>query len=68
VESARELEGAVHELLARETAAGGIRADVDPGAVLVAMHGIGATQDRPRWRQEADGVVTALLAGLRPAA
>jgi len=65
MDGAGDLEAAVHELLARETAAGGIRADVDPGAVLVAMHGIGATQDRPRWRQEADGLVTALLAGLR---
>ncbi|MCG2798411.1 MAG: TetR/AcrR family transcriptional regulator [Cellulomonas sp.] len=65
MEGAGDLEAAVLGLLARETAAGGIRADVDPGAVLVAMHGIGATQDRPRWRQEADGVVTALLAGLR---
>jgi AcrR family transcriptional regulator len=61
---ARDLERAVVEVIAAGVAEGVIRADVDPGAVMMALHGIGAAQDRPHWRREADDLVTTLLDGL----
>jgi hypothetical protein len=42
-----------------------VRDDVDAGAVMMALHGIGAAHDRPHWRAEADDVITLVLDGLR---
>jgi AcrR family transcriptional regulator len=64
-EGGRELEDAVRELVDAEVAAGAIRDDVEPGAVLIAMHGIASTLDRPSWRSEADSVIALLSEGLR---
>lgn len=64
-EGSRELEEAVADLVAAAVAEGSIRDDVSAGAVLVALHGIGAAHDRPDWRAEADGVITLVLDGLR---
>ncbi|KAA1029837.1 TetR/AcrR family transcriptional regulator [Pseudonocardia sp. EV170527-09] len=63
--SGRELEIAVAELVAAGVAEGSLRDDVDAGAVMMALHGIGAAHARPGWRVEADGVVTLVLDGLR---
>ncbi|ATY13322.1 TetR/AcrR family transcriptional regulator [Amycolatopsis sp. AA4] len=59
------LEEAVADLVAAAVRDGAVRDDVDAGAVMMALHGIGAAHDRPRWRAEADDVVTLLLDGLR---
>ncbi len=59
------LERAVTELVAAAVRDGAVRDDVDAGAVMMALHGIGAAHDRPDWRTEADGVITLLLDGLR---
>jgi AcrR family transcriptional regulator len=64
-EGSRALEQAVTELVAAGIAEGAIRDDVDAGAVMMALHGIGAAHDRPNWRPEADGVATLLIDGLR---
>jgi AcrR family transcriptional regulator len=64
-EGGQALEQAVTELVADAVREGTMRADVDAGAVMMALHGIGAAHDRPGWRAEADGVVTLILAGLR---
>jgi Transcriptional regulator SbtR-like, C-terminal domain len=45
--------------------AGAVRDDVGAGAVMMAVHGIGAAHDRPERRAEADGVITLVLDGLR---
>ncbi|GAA1070858.1 TetR/AcrR family transcriptional regulator [Pseudonocardia alni] len=63
--SGHELEDAVAELVAAGVADGSLRDDVDAGAVLMALHGIGAAHARPGWRAEADGVVTLVVDGLR---
>ncbi|WP_448060824.1 TetR/AcrR family transcriptional regulator [Cellulomonas hominis] len=60
------LEQAVAELVAAAVADGAIRDDVPAGAVMMALHGIGAAHDRPDWRAEADDVITLVLDGLRP--
>jgi len=64
-EGSRALEEAVTALVAAAVRDGAVRDDVDAGAVMMALHGIGAAHDRPGWRTEADGVVTLLLDGLR---
>lgn len=62
----RALEDAVADLVAGAVRDGTVRADVEAGAVMMALHGIGAAYDhRPDWRAEADGVITLLLDGLR---
>ncbi|HEX6342712.1 TetR/AcrR family transcriptional regulator [Umezawaea sp.] len=65
-EGSRALERAVTDIVAAAVESGGIRDDVDAGAVMVALHGISASHDRPGWRTEADGVITLVLSGLRP--
>jgi AcrR family transcriptional regulator len=60
----RELELAVGELAADGVKAGVIRNDVPAGAVMMALHGIGAAHERPEWRAEADGVITLVIDGL----
>ena len=65
-EGGQALEEAVGELVADAVRDGTVRADVDAGAVMMALHGIGAAHDhRDAWRAEADGVITLLLDGLR---
>jgi AcrR family transcriptional regulator len=64
-EGSRALEEAVTGLVAAGVADGAIRDDVGAGAVMMALHGIGAAHDRPGWRAEADGLITLVLAGLR---
>ncbi|MCP2248112.1 TetR/AcrR family transcriptional regulator [Lentzea aerocolonigenes] len=64
-EGSRALEQAVTDLVATAVRDGTVRDDVDAGAVMMALHGIGAAHDRPAWRAEADGVITLVLAGLR---
>ncbi len=65
VRGGQDLEQAVGELVAAAVADGAIRDDVPAGAVMMALHGIGAAQDRPDWRAEADDVITLVLDGLR---
>ncbi|MBB5078211.1 TetR/AcrR family transcriptional regulator [Nonomuraea endophytica] len=64
-EGSRALERAVTDLLAAAVRDGAVRDDVNAGAVMMALHGIGAAHDRPDWRAEADDVITLLLDGLR---
>lgn len=61
----QDLEQAVAGLVAGAVAAGAIRDDVPAGALMMALHGIGAAHDRPHWRTEADDVITLVLDGLR---
>ncbi|MFD4639976.1 TetR/AcrR family transcriptional regulator [Lentzea sp. NPDC058436] len=58
------LEQAVTDLVAAAVRDGAVRADVGVGAVMMALHGIGAAHGRPDWRAEADGVITLVLDGL----
>jgi AcrR family transcriptional regulator len=64
-EGSQALEQAVTDLVAAAVKAGAVRDDVDAGAVMMALHGIGAAHDRPHWRAEADDVITLVLDGLR---
>jgi AcrR family transcriptional regulator len=64
-EGSQALEQAVTDLVTAAARAGVIRDDVSAGAIMMALHGIGAALDRPDWRAEADGVTTLLLDGLR---
>lgn len=64
-EGSRALEQAVTDLVAAAVRDGAVRDDVGAGAVMMALHGIGAARDRPDWRAEADGVITLVLDGLR---
>jgi AcrR family transcriptional regulator len=64
VRGGRALELAVAELVADGVTAGVIRDDLPAGAVMMALHGIGAAHDRPEWRAEADGVITLVIDGL----
>ncbi|WP_394618734.1 TetR/AcrR family transcriptional regulator [Lentzea sp. JNUCC 0626] len=66
-EGSQALERAVLGLVDAAVRDGGIRQDVDGGAVMMAMHGIGAAHDRENWRAEADGLVTLVLDGLNGA-
>lgn len=64
-EGSRALEQVVADLVAAAVRDGTIRDDVGAGAVMMALHGIGAAHDRPDWRAEADDVITLVLDGLR---
>jgi hypothetical protein len=64
-EGSRALEQAVTDLVAAAVRDGAVRDDVGAGAVMMALHGIGAAHDRPDWRAEADGVITLMLDGMR---
>ncbi|MFR9727760.1 TetR/AcrR family transcriptional regulator [Saccharopolyspora sp. MS10] len=64
-EGSRALERAVADLVAEAAREGAVRDDVDTGAVLMALHGIGAAHGRPGWRTEADDLITLVLDGLR---
>ncbi len=63
-EGSQALEQAVTDLVAAAAKDGAVRDDVGAGAVMMALHGIGAAHDRPGWRAEADDVVTLVLDGL----
>jgi AcrR family transcriptional regulator len=64
VRGGHALEAAFAELVADGVRAGVVRDDVPAGAVMMALHGIGAAHDRPEWRAEADGVITLVIDGL----
>lgn len=64
-EGSQALEQTVTDLLTAAVKHGCVRDDVGAGAVMLALHGIGAARDRPGWRAMADGVITLLLDGLR---
>lgn len=61
----RELDRAVAELLAAGVEQGTVRADVGSGAVMTVLTGISTACGRPGSRDDADGAVTLILAGLR---
>jgi AcrR family transcriptional regulator len=58
------LEAAIRDLVARAVSAGAVRDDIDPGSLLMALHGIASAQTRPNWRREADDVIVLIVAGL----
>ena len=60
-----ELERTVADLLDRASIDGAIRGDVNVGAVMIVLHGIGSANDRPLWASEAREAVELVLAGLR---
>jgi AcrR family transcriptional regulator len=64
-ESSRALERAVDDLMTSAVREGAVRDDVGAGAVMMALHCIGAAHHRSGWRTEADGVITLVLDGLR---
>ena len=64
-EGSRALEQAVTELVAAAVRDGAVRDDAAAGAVMMALHGIGAAHDRPGWRAEADALLALVLDGLR---
>jgi AcrR family transcriptional regulator len=64
--SSQLLEQAVAELVAAAANAHAIRDDIRPGALMLALHTIGAAHERPDWRAETDDLITLLLDGLRP--
>ena len=69
-EGTRVLEDAVTDLLSAAVQEGTVRLDADvgalAGAVMIALHGISAAHDRPGWQDQADNLITLVLAGLRP--
>ena len=67
-EGSRTLEQTVTNLITAAVQDGAVRDDVGAGAVMMALHGIGAAHNRPGWRAEADGVITLVLDGLRRSA
>jgi AcrR family transcriptional regulator len=68
-EGTRVLEQAVTDLVNAAVQDGSVRGDTDAttiaGAAMIALHGIGAAHDRPRWQAEADSLIAALLEGIR---
>lgn len=60
-----ELERTVADLIARAAADGSVRGDASPGAVMVALHGIGSATDRPQWGSEARAAAELIIHGLK---
>lgn len=60
-----EIERTVADLLTRAAADGTVRRDVEVGAVMIVLHGIGSATDRPQWASESRAAVELLLAGLK---
>lgn len=60
-----QLESAVADLLARAASEGAIRPEVEVGAVMIVLHGIGSAIDRPLWAAESRMAVELLIAGLK---
>lgn len=67
-EASQVLEAAVADLVAAAVRDGTIRGDVRPGAVMMALHGISGSLDRPDWRHESAELLTTLIRGLRAVA
>lgn len=69
-EGTRVLEQAVTDLLSAAVQEGAVRddagVDVLAGAVMIALHGIGAAHDRPDWPSQADRLIVLVMDGLRP--
>ncbi|WP_041792151.1 TetR/AcrR family transcriptional regulator [Microlunatus phosphovorus] len=63
-EGGSELERTVADLMTRAAADGAIRDDVAPGAVMIALHGIGSATDRPGWASESRAVADLIIRGL----
>lgn len=61
-----ELERTIAELMARAAAEGVIRDDALPGAVMIVLHGIGSSIDRPHWPRESRAAIELLVDGLSP--
>lgn len=61
-----QMEHTLAQLMARAAADGAIR-DVTPGAVLVVLHGIGSSADRPEWARESREAVEILIRGITTA-
>jgi AcrR family transcriptional regulator len=64
-EGSRALQQAVSGLIACGVSEGAFRDDVGAGAVMMALHGISASQGRPAWKSDANDVITLLLLGLQ---
>ena len=64
-EGGRELQEVIAELLAAGVEEGTIRDDITAGAVLIALQGICSACGHPGARDDVDGAVTLVLAGLR---
>lgn len=58
-------ERTVEDLLTRATKDGAIRNDIPTGAVMIVLHGIGSTTERPQWASESRAAVELVLAGLK---
>jgi len=67
IDGGSTLERTVAELVAGAAADGTIRDDVDPGAVMILLHGIGAAADRPLWASESRMAMEVVIAGLKTA-
>lgn len=63
-EGGSELERTLTDLMASAAADGAIGTDATPGAVLIALHGIGSAIDRPQWATESRTVVGLIVRGL----
>lgn len=66
VNGGSELERTIAELMTRAAADGAIRSDALPGAVMIVLHGIGSSTDRPHWTRESRMAVELLIDGFRP--
>mgnify|MGYP000860356475 FL=1 len=64
VEGGIRLESTVWDLLAAAESEGFIRKNVSAGAVMIVLHGIGSSSDRPDWASESRAAVELLLDAL----
>lgn len=61
-EGSRTLEAAVADLVDAAVLDGALDADVTPGVVMTALHGIGSTYGQPHWRNDAEKLIAVLVA------
>lgn len=61
-EGSRTLETAVADLVDAAVLDGVLDADVTPGVVMTALHGIGSTYGQPHWRNDAEKLIAVLVA------
>lgn len=59
-----ELEHTVAELIDRAAVDGVIREGVSSGALMVVLHGVGSTVDRPSWASESRAAIGLLIDGI----
>lgn len=59
-EGSRTLEAAVADLFDAAVLDGALDADVNPGVVMTALHGIGSTCGQPHWRNDAEKLLAVL--------